>query len=480
MNNLLLPCRFVATLTTAFLLTLTISAVAQTTPDEVKTAPTVDQRSGHDGSQQTLIATVFDKPLYLEQVTPQEAETKRKELPPGEFDKWLRGYRGAHTYDNIWGAVRKRYIEREKIGVSEEEMAAVINSVERHLKSAPGLPHDPPFPPVEQKGIAVAWTRAGLMDWKVCKSLYEKYGGRVGTGSLGLIVAFDGQNALLREHHTAGDIKFHDAEMEDEFWQHTQRENFADAYPKGERLMTFLATPPYLQPGETPPVEKNMRERIGSALGQDIYLDQLMTIPPTYHQVVQLFMAPAMEEFERKHWSEFEVTDDEVLAGVVWKEAEAKKQGGGVWEYWQAQSKEQQANVDKRLVEIKRQLDDPATPEEQRPLLKSALRVQALEKTHPHSGEVWLMNYRRKLEQYLFDNYGGGRIIHQQFGPEALDAQHKLLLGLEQAGKFEITDPALRKLAYDYWERPMHPGGFHTDRRLLEFPWTKAFQETAK
>ena len=37
------------------------------------------------------------------------------------------------------------------------------------------------------------------------------------------------------------------AEMEKAFWDHTRIKNFADAYPKGERLKKLLATPPYLQ-----------------------------------------------------------------------------------------------------------------------------------------------------------------------------------------------------------------------------------------
>ena len=81
----------------------------------------------------------------------------------------------------------------------------------------------------------------------MCKSLYEKYGGRVGMGSLGAWTAFDGQNALLREHCEAGDIKFHDAEMEQAFWEHTRIKNFADTYPTGERLQRLLATPPYMR-----------------------------------------------------------------------------------------------------------------------------------------------------------------------------------------------------------------------------------------
>ena len=65
----------------------------------------------------TLVATVFGKPLYLEDLTPTQAEVKRKELPQAEFDEWLRTFRGARTYDNVRAAVTRRYIEREKLGL---------------------------------------------------------------------------------------------------------------------------------------------------------------------------------------------------------------------------------------------------------------------------------------------------------------------------------------------------------------------------
>jgi hypothetical protein len=209
--------------------------------------PTVDPRSGKGGNKQTPIVTMFGEPLYLEQLTPANAEIKRKELSRSEFDEWLRKYRGRRTYEHVWGAVLRRYVKREKLTVSDEELAAIAKSVERRLQSLSELPESTTLTPAERKEIMVAWARGSLMDWKVCKSLYEKYGGRVGIGSLGAWTAFDGQNALLREHHQAGDFKFHHADMEDAFWQHTKIENFADAYPKGERLKRLLATPPYLR-----------------------------------------------------------------------------------------------------------------------------------------------------------------------------------------------------------------------------------------
>jgi len=584
MNIALLRSR-VASLTTAFLLTLAGSAPAQTTQN----GPTNDSSDGDSGGNKTLIATVFGESLYLEQFTPAEAEVKRKEHSPADFDKWLIEYRAARLYDFVWAAVRTRYIEHEKIGVSDDEFAALEKSVERRLVSERGLPDESPFPTLERKGISVAWARASLIDWKVCKSLYEKYGGRVGIGSLGAWTALDGQRRLLCDHFRSHDFQFDDFEIQQEFWRYSSRKNFADAYPEGERLTQLLATPPYLradqsrataghtssivshvdsygsgtgsrhelsstgqmvtgfdygdaaktdwkggikwrllrregrsdiyevewnykprngeptskteelsfdgvtpaklvvneqwvisiEPGQTP-AEGNQRERIGSALGKDIYRDQLKDNPPAYDQVARLFMAPAVEEFEREHWAIVEMSDDEIRAGVTWMEADRKKQGGAAWEQWQARSAVLKASVDQRLAEIKRQLNDSATAENQRPMLKTALRVTALESTHPHAGEVWYTMHRRKFEQYLFDNYGGGRIIHQQFGPEALDARRKLLLKFEEAGKFQITDPELRKLAYDYWERPTHPGGFHTDHRLLMFPWTAAYQEMTR
>lgn len=205
------------------------------------------------GNNETLVATVFGEPLYLEALTPTQAEFKRKELPQAEFDEWLRTFRGARMYDNVRSAVTRKYIEREKLGVTKEEFAAVVASVERQLKSATDLPEGNTFTPAERKGIMVAWQRASLQDWKVTKSLYEKYGGRVGMGSLGAWIAFDAHNALLQEHVKAGDIKFHHAEMEKAFWDQTRKKNFADAYPTGKRLKWLLATPPYMrdQPGDT-------------------------------------------------------------------------------------------------------------------------------------------------------------------------------------------------------------------------------------
>jgi hypothetical protein len=214
--------------------------------DDTSTA-TNDPSGTKTDEQQTLIATLFDKPLYLKQVTPADVELKRKQLAPGEFNEWLLSYRGRRMYRHAWRAASQRYVQQHQITVSEEELAAITRFVERRLKSTQDMPTDTTFTPEQRKSAMVGWGRGVLMDWKVCKSLHEEYGGRVGIGSLGAWTAFDGQNALLRQHIDAAEIKFHHPEIEAAFWQHTKIKNFSDAYPKGERLKQLLATPPYLQ-----------------------------------------------------------------------------------------------------------------------------------------------------------------------------------------------------------------------------------------
>lgn len=208
---------------------------------------TASQRDKPSDAGKTSVATVFGEPVYLEDLNPENVEAQRKELSAARFDSWLHEHRGRQAYWKVWSAVVKRYVEREKITVTDGELAAIAQSVDRRLKSDPELSKGSSLSPEQNKGLMVAWSRASLMDWKVCKSLYEKYGGRVGIGSLGSWTAWDGQTALLREHAKAGDIQFADAALEEAFWQHTRIKNFADAYPTGERLEQLLATPPYLR-----------------------------------------------------------------------------------------------------------------------------------------------------------------------------------------------------------------------------------------
>ena len=62
-----------------------------------------------------------------------------------------------------------------------------------------------------------------------------------------------------------------------------------------------------------------------------------------------------------------------------------------------------------------------------------------------------LMSAQMKMQRFIHQRHGGGRILFQQAGTEAYDATRRLLLNLERQGAFAITDPELREQALGYW-----------------------------
>ena len=72
-----------------------------------------------------------------------------------------------------------------------------------------------------------------------------------------------------------------------------------------------------------------------------------------------------------------------------------------------------------------------------------------------------------KLQRELHRKYGG-RIIFQQFGPEAIDGMKRLFEDAEKAGDLRIEDAGLRHLFYYYVNMPH---AVIDDPDALEKPW---------
>jgi hypothetical protein len=81
-----------------------------------------------------------------------------------------------------------------------------------------------------------------------------------------------------------------------------------------------------------------------------------------------------------------------------------------------------------------------------------------------------------KVHRALYARHGG-RIGHQQGGPEPLDAVRAFLLERRDAGDFEILDPVLAEAFWDYWNDDqrhdfMPPGGPEASRAFRDPPWS--------
>lgn len=77
-----------------------------------------------------------------------------------------------------------------------------------------------------------------------------------------------------------------------------------------------------------------------------------------------------------------------------------------------------------------------------------------------------------KVERQLHRDFGG-RVIFQQFGPEALDGRRRLFEKAEKEGDLKFTDAGVRHLFY-YYANMRHISG---DEQALEKPWFLADDE---
>jgi hypothetical protein len=62
-----------------------------------------------------------------------------------------------------------------------------------------------------------------------------------------------------------------------------------------------------------------------------------------------------------------------------------------------------------------------------------------------------------KVQRFIYERHGGGRLRFQQMGVEAFDAMQRLILDLERRGAFAIPDPALRERVLGYYLEPRGP-----------------------
>ena len=186
-----------------------------------------------------LVATVLGKPIY--QFTPADAAMKRKELSGPDYERWLREYRAQHFLSHITGRVLQEYAIREKLSPSDAEIEALIAATVRKYRGNFGTDEKS----LKDLGWRIFCLRASSNEWRTAKALHDKYGGRVGISSFGGHMSFEGRNAVLKEYSAAGDIKFHDAELERAFWEKTRDERFSDVTLPLERVAQHFAVSPW-------------------------------------------------------------------------------------------------------------------------------------------------------------------------------------------------------------------------------------------
>lgn len=229
--------------------------------------------------------------------------------------------------------------------------------------------------------------------------------------------------------------------------------------------------------GADQPEAANGDEKIGEVFGKVVYRRDLDEKAGIEDELRQVFLAPVWTRFQTAHKKEIEPTKAEIDAAVVVFEKKQKER-----------FKESEPEIRRTLKELEEQLSQPKLPEAKRKELQKKkesweLTLELSQKPLGREFAVFMLSHW-KGQKYLYDNYGGGRILWQQAGVEAFDATRKFLEAREKAGDFKFTDDTLRARFYAYWTTQNH-GPFLTDdpdrikQEFLNPPWAPKPPEKA-
>lgn len=219
---------------------LTSSTVAFEIVDGERTSKTSASRP--DGQPNEFAATILGEPISLAQITPVEADKKRQELSLADYQKWLVEYRATALLQTIVLRVLKDYEVREKISPSDQELETLHRDfMEKYLAKYPQLDDEAK----KKIGLQIFWSLGSAKDWRTAKALHSKYGGRVATSAFGAYTSIEGRNAIVKEYHTRGEIKFHRAELEQRFWEKLKNDRVLDVIIPADRVKERFATPPW-------------------------------------------------------------------------------------------------------------------------------------------------------------------------------------------------------------------------------------------
>ena len=145
-----------------------------------------------------------------------------------------------------------RYAEEQGIEVTEAEVDAFVDSMQRGMR-ARGLTAEDELTPEEAAQVAQMRRDLGrsmIRQWKLNRALYHQYGGRIIFQQLGP-EPLDAYREYLEERQAADDFTIHEKALEDEFWRYFTSDSMHDFYVRGsEEEAQAFSNPPWARTPE--------------------------------------------------------------------------------------------------------------------------------------------------------------------------------------------------------------------------------------
>jgi hypothetical protein len=222
-------------------------------------------------------------------------------------------------------------------------------------------------------------------------------------------------------------------------------------------------------PAQTEPSTQPGMIYVGEVLGRDVYAKGIPADRSRrIEELHRLLSRPLFERYHATNRDRLDPTDEEIVAFIELinnkgREDTARREGRREEIVTELAKKrlntELRKSLEDELAQLNRIGDHPANSRE---LDAEASREFA---------QWWISRW--KLNQALYHDYGGGRILWQQFGTEAWDATRRFYEAHEKDGSLKIPNPTLRAEFYEYWSR--EHAAFLSERaeELLSPPWQK-------
>ncbi|MGB7345885.1 MAG: hypothetical protein WBD20_16835 [Pirellulaceae bacterium] len=354
----------------------------------------------------------------------------------------------------------------------------IIDPLTQHYCQEHGIDRDEELKArIPDEGLR-AGAKTFVLRSELQRHLYETHGGRVILSAFGP-VAFDGTKKWIEEHQKAGDLQIADPKLRQDLRQYLDVDIETTRFASPSQIRAAF------DPANTERFIDNMAKAtergavpgkpaspvmvtIGEVAGQSVQVDQQQLLNEENVSTVlrDAFVVPLEKVFLGQH-PEIGPSEKEIAAlcvGITSNGEEAIKS-----------MKRSLDQIDAQLKQAKPGTDEHGDLQWSKDLVEKNLsnavdegrRVKALLIARP-----------AKLQQYLLDQYDGGRALRRGAMIFAFDAQLKWVRELEQQGHFKITDPKLRAKFYDYWnnETP-HQGSLTTNPRTVHAwfnpPWTE-------
>lgn len=143
--------------------------------------------------------------------------------------------------------VLDRYASQNNLRVEDAELTAFVDNMRRGM-AAEGLTIQEELTPQEREEVDAMrrnMARAMIRQWKVNKSLYQTYGGRIIYQQLGP-EPLDAHRQYFEERQAAGDFSFENPTLEAQFWDYFINESRHEFMQSGgaDELRAFK-TPPW-------------------------------------------------------------------------------------------------------------------------------------------------------------------------------------------------------------------------------------------